>query len=483
MYYHLIHIDRFYDTTSIPSGRFIWHFFWAKIFHFFNIPNSEVFFRAKIIHIVQTYIAFFSVYIFSKVVIRNTFKEIDKTLLKYLSLWSIVIWFTIFATFSMYYHLVWNLWYSVNYQVTLPLFLYITALTIIVFLEKRSWVLKLFYIFQIIIISRFILQAHSMEYLYYLMYVFVFTIIYFDKTLSFIKKYFYIVIPVIISIIFFAKKYQPERSRFFDYLSIEKLPALHNEILKQGKLLIEGFNRAFASINELIIFITIISLLSFFVILYRKIKNKENPVNIRFFIFLLITTLFVYIPVIQYTAGLFAIITKAVVVNRIYYSSSIFVMLPIVVYYFYQIFTKDAKKYILRINLSIATILVLVLFYSYHFSSSKNYYKNVKSILYSFTDRYNFHLTSEQIKKIGKEIEKYEKNNQTGKPIYFFARADIAFVIKFIYRKNVFWQGRWANPDYKKAYKEHLNNKDFIKKYYPVLFKTPRGFPNYEPFR
>ncbi len=214
IFYHLISIDKYYETLAIPNGRHLWHFIWAKFFYIFDISNSEVLFRAKIIHILQTYMAFFAVYYFSKVVIRNVFKKIDAIALKYLSFWSVVIWFSIFATFSMNYHLVWNLWYSVNYQITLPLFWYLSALTLVLFLENITIKKKIFFIVQIVILSRFILQAHSMEFLYYLMYMFVFVVIYLDKVFYSFKRYFYLMLPAIFAIWYFIKAYQPENSKF-----------------------------------------------------------------------------------------------------------------------------------------------------------------------------------------------------------------------------------------------------------------------------
>ena len=133
MIVHLIVIDNLYNHINaledIPESRIIWHSLWANIFTVFDIPSSKIILRAKIIHVSQTYIALFSLYYFSNVVIRNIFKEISQLSLRYLSLWSVVIWISIFATFSVHYQLVWNLWYSVNYQVTLPFFWEIALLS------------------------------------------------------------------------------------------------------------------------------------------------------------------------------------------------------------------------------------------------------------------------------------------------------------------------------------------------------------------
>lgn len=479
MHYHLLHIDRFYESTVIPDGRFIWHFLWAKFFYIFNISNSEIFFRAKIIHVIQTYIAIFSIYYFSKVVIRNTFKKIEELVLKYLSFWSVIIWLTIFATFSMHYQLVWTLWYSVNYQITLPLFWYITALTLVLLLEETSLKEFFFIITQILIVSRFILQAHSMEYMYYLMYIIIFVIIYIDKVFLFAKKYFYFAIPIVVTIVFFAKKYQPEKSEIFQYLNLEKISILYDLIMKEGAVLIGGFNRANASINELMYVILFFGIMTIFIIIKKRYENQLDFIDIRNFIFILLTSLFVLIPVSQFFGGLFGVIARTNVVNRLYYSSSIFVLLPIFVYILFVLLDKY-KVSILKINLLLFLILSSTVIYSkYNIGGSQNYYKNLKSVYDSFFKRrVGFNLDQNQIKLIGKKIQEYEIQNTTGLSEYYYARADIAFVIKYIYRKNVYFIDRSDNPDYIKLFNQNTN-----KEFHLILFEIPKGFPDYEPYK
>ncbi len=477
IFYHLIQIDKYYETNSLPVGRDLWHFLWAKFFYIFGIQNNEILLRAKIIHVIQTYIAFLSVYYFSNVVIRNLFKNIDKSILRYLSFWAVLIWISIFATFSMYYHLVWNLWYSVNYQVTLPLFWYITALTLVLFLEDTSLKKKIFFIVQILVISRFILQVHSMEYVYYLMYMFTFAIINIDKTWYFLKKYFYIFIPIIMIVVYFAKQYQPEKSKIFNYLDFGKLPLLYQKIIQEGGILVSGSNRAFASINELMYLILFIGVIVTTIVIKNRVKNE---IDFRNFIFILVTSLFVLIPLYEFSGGLLGIITRENVVNRLYYSSSLFVLLPVFVYYLNYLLFKG-KINIFNINFIMIVLLSCTYVYSkYNIYGTQNYYKNVKSIKNSFFERkIGFNLSKEQIDMIGEKLKEYEINNNSGKPEYYYARADISFVIKYIYRKNVYWEDRRANPDYINIYNGKNKNNEFQL----ILFETPKGFPDYEPYK
>lgn len=483
IYYHLMHIDAQSGANTLPEGRFIWHYFWAKIFDLLPIASQDIFLKAKIIHIVQTYIAFFSIYYFSHVVIRNIFPHIEILVAKYLALWSVIIWSTIYATYSVHYQLVWTLWYSVNYQITLPLFWYITALTLVLFLEKTSLVKKIFFIILILLLSRFILQAHSMEFMYYLMYLGVLGIVYADRVWLLLKKYFYFFIPVAIAIAYMAKAYQPEKSKLLLYFTPEGFPFLYDHILQYGHYIVNGHNRASASINELMVLILVIGIITTTIIAQNNLYGKKSFIHIRLTVFVLLTSLFVLIPLFEYSAGLFGIITNETVVHRIYYSASLFVLLPIFVYILYDNFFKENVK-ILYLNLSIIFLLISTVFYSKYFTEQAIYYQNIKSIQNSFfTNKYRFHLSDTEITAIGKTLQEYESNNHSGKSNFYFARDDIAFVLKYIYRKNVYfevWEQRTFNPDLAGIYQSALKKGD--QSYNLIRFETPKGFPPYTPY-
>ena len=466
-----------YESIELARPRFLWHYLWAELFYLLDIDSTQMFLRAKIMHIIQTYISLFSIYYFSKVVIRNTFKQLNSLTLKWLSFWSVLIWLTIYATFSAAYHQVWLMWYSVNYQITLPLFWYMLGLTLVLLLEETSWKTRVFFALQIVLLSRFMLQVHSMEFLYYLMHMAVFGLVFIDKIYLLVKRYFYIVVPVILAIVYMAKHYQPEKSLIFSYLSWEKLPALYDKIMHEGQILLHGYNRASASVNELMVFIGIVGglflLYQLYLIVYKKI---DTHIDTRMLIYITLTSLFVLIPLYRFSGGLFSLITYTMVVNRLYYSASLFVVLPIVIYGISSKF----KLNLLFVNGSMIVLLLLVGIFSKHNDMvHHNYYKNIQSIKNSFYERkVGFNLSSAQIEEIGERLKSDKANNITGRPIRYYARADIAFVIKYIFHKNVYWKGRRANPDYIKIYKRSKGNRDFKQ----ILFETPKGFPAYRPY-
>ncbi len=479
MWEHLIAIDEF-RLANIPLERSIWHSFWRKAFVFFSIDPSQIFLRAKIIHTTQILFSFFAIYLFSKVIIRHIFTHIDLFSLRYMAYWSTLIWFTIFATFSMHYHLVWMLWYSIGYQITLPLFWYILALTIILLFEPLSWKLKAFYIAQVLLISLLILRMHSMEYLYYLMYILVLSLLFWRKIITFIKQYYIIVIPVAVLLLYFTKQYQPEHSQLYDYLRHFQFVELYRTIVTQGQILVAGANRSETVINELMK-VTLLLGLAMLLLLQLRRKQKNSPkVDQKIFLFLFATSLFVLIPLTTLTGGLAAVATRMNVVHRLYFSASLFLLLPVTLYYFIHLTLK--KYHLLSLNLAIAAVLLSTLLYSKYFSSTHNYAKNIHSIVQSFDQKtLGFNLSDKEIEILGKELKQYKEDFDDDKLIVYYARPDIAVILLLVYREKVFWWGRRKYVSLK-DFKEELRRKD-QSNFHTVIFETPKDFPEYIPFK
>ncbi len=482
VYTHLEWIDKQDITKFQPSARETWHYAWAYIFHIFHIDKSEFFLRAYIIHFVQVISIFFILFYSSKVIIRNLFTSSLDLELNVLAYWATLIWFTIFASFSTYDHQVWIMWYSVNYQITLPLTLLITALSLSFILEEKKLKEKLFYVLLIVIFSYIILRVHAMEYIYYLMYMSVFTLIYLDKIYKVWKRNIYYSVPLTLLLFFsiyqflsYIKTSSYKVPPILNYLSYNKLPELLKEIDTKGNILYYNYNKYGSSINELMLVSLILISILTVIVFYRQIKKYETIVNIRMVVFLLVTSFFIFIPLTTITGGIASLLTYTTVAYRFYYSSLLFFAIPVFAYYIYTIF-KIKRVYILHVL--IFSMLVGTFYYSKKISKRHNYYKNIISIKNSFSKKkMNFNLSQNEIKAIGEKIKYYESLNGSDKKEYYYARDDIAVVLKFIYRKDVLYSRR-GNIDYKKNYNYHSD-----KKYYPILFEVPKNFPLYQRFK
>ncbi len=482
VYTHLEWIDKQDISNGQPLAREVWHYIWENIFYIFHIDKSEIFLRAYIIHFVQTVSIFFLIFFSSKIIIRNIFTNTLSIELNITSYWTTIIWFTIFATQSMFHHQVWIFWYSVNYQITLPFTLMVTALSISLLLEKQNLKLKLFYIVIIIILSFIILKIHAMEYIYYLMYMIVFALIYLDKIIKVWKRNIYYSVSltlllfwVLYQFIEYLKTSSYRTSPILNYFSFDKIPELLAEIDSKGNTLIYNYSKYSSNINELMLVALIFISILFMIVFYRYIKKYDNIVNIRMILFLLISSYFIFIPLTTVTGGIASLLTYTTVAHRFYYSALLFFAIPVTVLYVYKIF-KIKKVYILHIL--IFTILAGTFYYSKDIAKRHNYYKNIISIKNSFSkEKMGFNLSQDEIKLIGEKLKYYESKNKSKKIEYYYARDDIAVVLKFVYRKEVLYNRR-GNMDYEKSYNNHNKNQ-----YYPVLFEVPVSFPLYLPFR
>lgn|GEM_PF-1171040 len=490
MWRDLVFIDDVYRINKVVYKRELWYLFWADVFHLSSI--EDFFIRARIIHIVQTAICLFSVFFFSRVLIRNIFKDINNIHLNYLSYWSALVWLTIYATFSMVTHQVWVMWYSINYQIALAFFWYITALTLILVVEEKAWPIKLFYCTQIVLFSYIMLSIHPMELVYYFMYLFLIGIVFFDKIIHFIRVKYCVVLPVLFvgiasQYIFFTYyfKYKDRLPPIIKIIKNDGLTTLYEVVIKNGLDLISGLNRSFASINELMIVIFFIGLVLSVDIIRRHLLKKVYKINIRLLIFTIISTLFVVIPLFQFSAGLASVIFFNEVVHRIYYSSSLYVLLPVGVYYF--LINYNHKVSLSKINISIISIVIVTTLYSRFFSESHNYYKNVMSLVDSYDQRkVGFQLSPDNIKTIGVLLNNYEREiPKNGKSIIYFARSDISFVLKYIYKRDVYQKLSWNGQNNLKTFKQFADySKDpkVLKTKIPFIFRIPPSFPRYIPY-
>jgi hypothetical protein len=470
MWYHLSRVEYFYShdfSLFEIKNKALWHYIWGSIFKAFDV--EDVLFRAKVIHVVQTLISFFVMYFTSKVIIKHLFKDIEHVMLKFLSLWSVIIWFTIYATYSVAYHQVWIMWYSINYQITLIMFWYITALTIMVAEQKHTKAKRIFYLSQILFFSIVILWMHAIEFIYYLMYLFLILFLYSRQFIDFCKRYIVQVSIFLLTIsyclyYFLTHKFIYREPKLFGYLS--NLDDLFENIIQVGKLQVQSYSRSFASLNELIY----LSLALISIMLITVFINKRLKVNIKLFLFLFISSFFVLIPISNLASGIASMLVNETYVNRFYYSSSIFMVLPVFVYYIMSL--QNLKDMILKVNMAILSILILVLLYSKIFSDSSNYYKNVLSLINSLSnEKVGVNYSTNYVNIIKKQLGKYKQQNMDSK-VFYYARGDISYIIKYILKEdNIFIERR--------KLKSKIEFLIYCKKngFKPIVFKTPDNFP------
>jgi len=482
-YIHLAWIEK-QDPSVHSVFRETWHWLWSNLFHLLHLDRYSIFQKGYIIHYTQLIAVFLMLFYFSRTVFTYLFKQITALHTNYLAYWSTILWFTLVSTYSAYHHEVWIVWYSVTYQITLPLMLFSTGIFIsFLYAKEQPLRLKLTKLSAIALTIFAILVIHPMELIYIILYLFIFAMIHIKTILIQIRKLGYWSLPLIILFVLILM-YLPEIVQLFayreipilQYISLEKLPMLYEEILRQGKNILEHYNRNRYFMNEMIYLDLLLLLITTVTVIYRYLTGKACILRIHLYLFILIGSLTLFIPQSVFSAGMASLLTYPSVVYRFAYSTLLFLALPIFVYYTLSLF-KAQKTY--WINLSILSIILATLYYSaYSHTTSHHYARNLISIAHMYTThKRSFSLTKAQIKKIGEIVDAYEKKNHTEKPLYYYARPDIAYVIKYIYHKNAWAPIKPKKKRYEEFFKTHKD-----KNYTPVLIETPDGFPPYHPY-
>lgn len=478
MFTHLEWIDKV-NIDNPPPKRLVWHYLWAWLFNLFSIERSEIFLRASIIHYTQFVISFLSLLYFSNTFYKLLITNITKEDSLRLSFWSTALWFITLATYSMGTQQVWILWYSINYQITLPLSFVIAGLTLqLIYFEKKFY--RKIILFLIITgFSLYIMASHAMEFIYYLIWMLLLALSYLPSFIRDFFKNFYrsIAIIVLVSIlttgsIIVAQKFLYRSIPLLQYFNFDKIENLPSDIIKHGYYVVSLLSRADYVLNIAITISVFTSIVIFIIYLFSYFTKREQFFRGRFVWLLIAGTLLIYIPTTVYTAGLAALLSYDSVVHRFYFSTLLFLALPALVYWIQK--QKNYSIYFLHIGMVVVIIGFMI--YSKVFTQKQIFYKNIRSLYYSIENRDRFNLNSRQIHTIGKILDRIQKDHP-GKKLYFYARSDIAFVLKYIYRQHVRFHRRGVYS-YKVLYE-----KEKRKSYLKILFPVPEGFPPYSPYK
>ena len=405
--------DYYFQGTSPPGGARIWHFCWAWIFKFIGV--SDVLIWAKIIHELLFVLAFVVLYYFSRtaltILIRSSSSKLqgikssegflssgndnDDTnklstiQIKYLSLFAVFLWFIGNGTFStsdtLAYQQAWIMWYSVTYQgLTIPLFWYCTALTLIIFYEELSLIKTVLYVIQIAIASFMIATFHAQELVYYIILISVIFLVNIKRIFSVKNKIvLFVAIPVIFFITFIAANYFMIVIHYpppiFSILSSEPIDQVLQKFNDAGHNVTNYLNRFPNSFSE----IAIISLIAMIIfrVNYFFVKDNNIPFNRNFFDVLLASSLvFFMIPMVPFLAGVFSYISHSRTVYRFFFASPWFIFLPFVIYKVINI----KEIHISYFKVVITVVLIIFSIFRFHqYFFPYHTILNAKSIIYS----------------------------------------------------------------------------------------------------
>jgi hypothetical protein len=428
---HIGNIDRLVFDPNLEITRSNWHSAWAFIIR--TIGVSDVFTHAIIVHRSQFILNAIIIYQASKQIFfalfeKNHFtKERNKNQwISSLALCSVMVWLTIIGTVSTFQQ-AWIMWYSVNYQITLSfLFLSIALIVNVMCLEHSKYIsiTKISIAFTLLVL---IYMFHAGE-LAYLIFYLPIIVVCFAREINLKNSFVALIILGLIAFIG-EKFYVDIRPELMALLLNGDFGAIQNKINIYGTYNIIGGNRYAANWNELYEF----SIFLVVPVAYLVLKQESN-VNKRVLLFIILSLVFCFIPNFKFTAGLASLISYDGIVNRYYFASLIFLVLPLCVYLVLIKFKKIYSPTLLIVFVFI--ILNLNFNYSKRANDRGVYYENVQSILKSVNQKeIDIGITNTEIKSIEVQLENARKI-YADKNIVYCSTYDKGHVIKYIYRQE-----------------------------------------------
>lgn len=477
---HLMRIASLHDEGTCfvfwPEDirlRYFWHHMWADLFKISGI--NDFFVWAKIIHAFQFLLAFGAVIYFSRTAIRLLLNAKETIHVKFLSFFSVVFWFIGNGTFSIAYQQAWIMWYSVTYQgLTIPLFWYVTALTLKLFFEDTTDKKKVFFVLQIAATSFIIAKAHSMELLYYFVNLVIILLISMKRLLGLKhKKVLLLYIPLGVCMLLFmtvvVRYSMPEQVPFLKLLSahetigqtFQKINTLGHDIISQK---LSRFPDSFSEAT----LISLISAVMFRIYCFFQ-KGNSFSLNRGIFDYLLVSSLlFSLIPVVPFLAGLGGYLTNEGVIYRFFFASPWFVFLPFLTY---TLLTRINNRISLYKVIFANALIIILIILSSHYLLFNTVYGNVKSIIISLDrDKVGVQYSKDDIDVLREIIMSHDGQNK-GKPDIYYIRGDLAYLVRGIFRKYAY-AGRLSHLP-----KQSFFDSGLDKKYNLIDVALPENFP------
>lgn len=427
---HLGSIDDLVMNPGAKIAKSNWHATWAFLFR--TIGVNDIFTYAVIIHRIQFLLNCIVIYYAAKLIFAALLPTIEfgnrKQWLSSLAISSVLVWLTVIGTVSTFQQ-AWIMWYSVNYQITLSLLFLALGLFVNAIAEAQTNNLKQIKLVGSLVLLAIVYLYHAAELVYLAIYIPIILLCFSNKS-NYKKIAIIIVIGIVFVFVFVMSGYYTERvPELLKLLKNGNFSKIKSEINIQGLYNTQGGNRYLANWNEL--YALSIYMVVPVVVLSRL---KSQLINRRVLYFIVLSLAFCFIPTFKYSAGLVSLISYNEIVNRYYFSSLVFILIPLFIY-----LVACHLKFLRNPIYLLATVLGcmgLVFYYSKLHNNGGVYYQNVKSIRDSlYADRVGIDMPASEIESIGRQIRAAENKYGSDK-VRFCTSYDKAHVVWYIYRQK-----------------------------------------------
>lgn len=431
------HVDRIkigiLDANQLVNlPKKAWYLTWVAVFKAAGV--TDIYTIATVVHRTQFILCVILIYSASKQIyaaLLSLHPEIknENNRLSSLALSSVFIWVTIIGTHS-FFQQAWIMWYSVTYQITLPmLFLSLGLLVNVMGIQQPQKIIILKTgLSAILMIGVYIFHAGELAYLIF--YIPILAICFgtqYKYSISFLfASTLLISIVIYVGVVF----YTDQVPALLSYLKNRDFSKISTEIISKGTWnAIHGGNRYAANWNELYklsvyLFLPLSVLLSL----------KTPKINNRVFCFIILSLGFCFIPTYIYSAGLVSLISYDGIVNRYYFASYIFLLIPLAIYFLISALIKNNNP----IFIVVATLLILLSTFMYSSLIGKHgiYYENVHSITNGIlAKKIDIGLPEEEIQDIGRQLISAEQRFKSDEFIYCGAFESL-YVAYYVFGKR-----------------------------------------------
>jgi hypothetical protein len=431
--------------ATLPKKQ--WYLVWASLFRLFDV--TDIFTFAIVIHRAQFILCCVMVYIAAKQLfsallpLKSTTSD-ENNWLSSMALSSVFVWLTMIGTFS-FFQQAWIMWYSVNYQITLPMLILAISLCVNLLTIQQSRELLILKISIVAVLVIGIYAFHAAE-LAYLIFYFPILILCFGTQYKYRLKYIFFAVILSAMIVAVALKFYTEQvPALVTHIMHGQYTKILEDINTKGTYnAVHGGNRYAANWNELyrlsvytLGFLGVVGL-----IVWSRMRVplidwfKTEQFNRRVFAFLTLSLVFCFIPTFKYSSGLASLITYDAIVNRFYYASFVFLVIPLVGY-FLCIHYKKMHHPIGILGISFL-IMICTFIFSAKINSTNVYADNVRSIARSVLNKkINIGLSDAKIEDISNQLREAEKKFNVDEFIYCGTYDNMHVVYYVFNKKNV----------------------------------------------
>jgi hypothetical protein len=432
---HLGSIDDLVINPKADIPKANWYATWAFIFRTLGLQDVHTY--ALVIHRAQFFLSCLIMYLSAAYLLpalllkkdqNYEYSQNTKQWISSFALSSMLVWLTVIGTVSTFQQ-AWIMWYSVNYQITLPFVFLAISLLINAAIVKQSQISAYTKITSGLVLLLLVFLFHAAELFYLSIYLLATLVVFINRKNI---KIIIITITTLVFLVWIGSYFYVGRvPEIITLIQTGQNNKIADLIQEYGKYNIEGGNRFEANWNALYA-VCVASALPVLVIHH----NSKSTVNPKVLFIVVASLVYCFIPTFKLSSGVVSLFYPADILNRLYFASLLFVF-PSLLGYLVLSKTKKFNKPVYLLFVVMALVGVVAV-YSRYVNHGGTYFQNLNSIKNSLNQKkVGIDLSADEIKFIGQKIRESEKLYGAD-GVHFCANYDKAHIVWFIYRqKNI----------------------------------------------